>query len=566
MKPDCRRTGELPPPGHTPHPAGALTAVTAKACLRRVLAAIALVLPVTACASDDPEPIDSLSTSTVHESSSVSPTDGLDGPTPVIVDYSPTVSDVAGLMYLLAHPDVEVIAVTLPATGEAGCDLGVDVTLRILEMFRSVEVPVACDPDIPEDAGRWPAEFLAGSGGLLSGLPETSATASEERAGDLIAQAVSSADRPVVIYAVAPLTNVAQVVTEHPDVIGDIEQIVIMGGAFDVPGNVESTSAEWNVWIDVAAADEVIESGAPVTLVPLDATNDVPIPLRYGEALDGPVQSVAIDYLSGLVETFPAVTSGFFFMWDELAAAVAAGQEVVTIEETAISINQDQGPGYGGTFRDPNGDVVRVATGVIDPESFYSDFLTILAGAPIEMPSERRDRPTLVMSEESVPQRLTSTSTPGEVLAFWLIHGVRGDVDLAGPVVSPGAPWVGFATSADAFVEGSSPYNSFDIEVECNSDANVASCEMTWSDDWIEAIPDLEVGGLRVQAEVIDGVIVAFNRFEFSSDLAAAFDGHLTWLRAEHPDRFKASCAADASSRGCSDLIVATVHEWVEGR
>lgn len=42
------------------------------------------------------------------------------GPIPVIVDYSPTVSDIGGLMYLLAHPDVDVIAISLPVTGEAG--------------------------------------------------------------------------------------------------------------------------------------------------------------------------------------------------------------------------------------------------------------------------------------------------------------------------------------------------------------------------------------------------------------------------------------------------------------
>lgn len=68
------------------------------------------------------------------------------GPKLVIVDYSPTVSDVAGFLYLLAHPDVEVIAVSLPVTGEAGCELGLQVTLGVLAMMEKNDVPVACDP------------------------------------------------------------------------------------------------------------------------------------------------------------------------------------------------------------------------------------------------------------------------------------------------------------------------------------------------------------------------------------------------------------------------------------
>ena len=64
-------------------------------------------------------------TSTSEATSNVTTTTGVvavdtSGPTPVIVDYSPTVSDVGGLMYLLAHPRVDVIAISLPVTGEAG--------------------------------------------------------------------------------------------------------------------------------------------------------------------------------------------------------------------------------------------------------------------------------------------------------------------------------------------------------------------------------------------------------------------------------------------------------------
>ena len=103
----------------------------------------ALSVVVSACASSSE---DTTTPGVVVSAISTTVTVDLSEPTPVIVDYSPTVSDVGGLMYLLAHPDVEVIAISLPVTGEAGCDLGFEVTLGILAMFGQEAIPVACDP------------------------------------------------------------------------------------------------------------------------------------------------------------------------------------------------------------------------------------------------------------------------------------------------------------------------------------------------------------------------------------------------------------------------------------
>ena len=302
------------------------------------------------------------------------------GPTLVIVDYSPTVSDVGGLMYLLAHPDVEVIGISLPVTGEAGCDLGFEVTFGILSMFAQEEIPVACDPEIPGHARSWPPEFLEGHENLSSGLPVSTVTASDEPAPDMIARTAMEAGRPVVIYAVAPLTNVARAFDAHPDLADVVERIVIMGGAVNVPGNVEGANAEWNLWVDVPAAVAVISSGVPVTLVPLDATNFVPIPVSYQRALSEAEQTDAIVYLDRMVGLFPAVTSGFYFMWDELAASVAAGETYTTSKQMSIVV-VDRGSDAGNTAAG-EGSLVTVAINVEDRDGFYTHFLGTLAGSP----------------------------------------------------------------------------------------------------------------------------------------------------------------------------------------
>lgn len=335
-------------------------------------AGVVLVVLAGLLAACDSTPASTDTTTTTASPSSAA------GATPVIVDYSPTVSDVGGLMYLLAHPAVDVIAVSLPASGEAGCELGVEVTLRILAMFHREDIPVACDSEVAPGARQWPEEFLAGDEDLLLGLPESTAQAAPLAGPDLIAQAAAAADRPVVIYAVAPLTNVARAIDRHPDLADQIERIVIMGGAVDAPGNVTGTNAEWNVWIDVAAAADVIASSAPVRLVPLDATNSVPVPSDYQRMLEDAEQSDAIVYLTQLLESFPQVNSGFWYFWDELAAAVAAEDLEVATEEMTVTVVEG-GDDDGRTVRDGAGSPVTVTVDVPDPTSFYADFIGTLA-------------------------------------------------------------------------------------------------------------------------------------------------------------------------------------------
>jgi hypothetical protein len=185
-----------------------------------------------------------------------------------------------------------------------------------------------------------------------------------------------------------------------------------MGGAVDVPGNVEGANAEWNLWVDVPAAAAVIGSGVPVTLVPLDATDFVPIPVWYQRALNEAKQTDAIVYLDRMVRLFPAVTFGFYFMWDELAASVAAGETHTTTREISVLVVEG-GPDDGNTAIG-EGSLVTVAVGVDDPDAFYADFLSTLAGSPVEV---------------------GSTATPEEEAYLIAVQGSFSDLEAAFEVV-----------------------------------------------------------------------------------------------------------------------------------
>ena len=88
----------------------------------------------------------------------------------------------------------------------------------------------------------------------------------------------------MTLVTVGPLTNVAAVFRREPGVKAKVEKLCIMGGAVRVGGNVivpgvtdhlKNKTAEWNIYIDPVAAQEVLNSGVPIRLIPLDATCQV---------------------------------------------------------------------------------------------------------------------------------------------------------------------------------------------------------------------------------------------------------------------------------------------------
>ena len=84
----------------------------------------------------------------------------------------------------------------------------------------------------------------------------------------------AAADSEVTLVAIGPLTNVARLVSEAPDVLAKIDRIVLMGGASRAGGNV-TPAAEFNVFADPHAAARVFDCGRPITVVSLDATHQV---------------------------------------------------------------------------------------------------------------------------------------------------------------------------------------------------------------------------------------------------------------------------------------------------
>jgi purine nucleosidase len=118
------------------------------------------------------------------------------------------------------------------------------------------------------------AEHVHGPNGLDGpDLPEPT-TKLQSRAGvDFIIEVLRrEAAGTVTIVSLSPLTNLGLALERAPDIAARIREIVMMAGAYFEVGNITPT-AEFNVYVDPEAADLVLRSGVPITMLPLDVTH-----------------------------------------------------------------------------------------------------------------------------------------------------------------------------------------------------------------------------------------------------------------------------------------------------
>ncbi|CAL1397069.1 unnamed protein product [Linum trigynum] len=141
---------------------------------------------------------------------------------------------------------------------------------------------------------------------------------------------------PITILMTGSHTNIAIFWMNNPHLRQNIEHIYIMGGSVrsSNPGNLYTSSAsnpyaEFNIFADPFAAYQVIHSGVPVTLVPLDATNTIPTSKEFFEAFEERQETYEAQYcfksLKMARDTWlPDQFYSSYCMWDSFSSGVAA--------------------------------------------------------------------------------------------------------------------------------------------------------------------------------------------------------------------------------------------------
>jgi len=292
-----------------------------------------------------------------------------DGPTPVIIDSDMISDDWMATLFVLNDPRFDVQAITVSGTGfAADCPAAVLAAQGMLGLTEYGDVPVACGDESPLVGENAPPEDWRTTSETVEalGLPE-GGTVVDDHAVTLFTTTVQDSPVPITVLALGPLTNIGAALEATPDLVANIEMIYVMGGAVDVDGSFvsdENTTAEWNMFSDPHGALLTFESGVPITLVPLDATNEVPVTPEFVAQLEAEKVSPAAEFVATLLaNNADSIESGSYFFWDPLAAVVMADSSIVTLTPRTVTVIDSPGdPEDGRILPDDNGVEVLVAT------------------------------------------------------------------------------------------------------------------------------------------------------------------------------------------------------------
>jgi inosine-uridine nucleoside N-ribohydrolase len=288
--------------------------------------------------------------------------------TRLILDCDPGHDDAIALLLALASPELELVGVTT-THGNQTLEKTTDNALRVLALVDRIDVPVAMGADRPLQRELHVAAHVHGESGLDGPeLPARRSEPVEQHAVDFLVEQMTP---ETVLVAVGPLTNVALALERGIEPA----RIVLMGGAI-AEGNI-TPAAEFNIWADPEAAQQVFHSGLDVTMIGLDVTHGALLTPAWADRFRD----------RGRVGTFVADLVEFFkqyhertYGWDgapihdAVALAHAFRPGIVTTERMNVEVELESELTRGRTVadrwhrtdREPNAHV-----GVdIDPDAF----------------------------------------------------------------------------------------------------------------------------------------------------------------------------------------------------
>ena len=219
-------------------------------------------------------------------------------------------------------------AITIAGTGEVHCGPGLRNLRDLLVELGAAEIPIGCGRETAgPEAYPWPDAWRAGAdSGYGISFARVPGTPPRDNAVARIAEAVAGSPVPPLVLALGPWTNLQDAFEADPTLAGRIAGVYAMGGTLDAPGNLWaedqplSVPVEFNFGADPAAVAAVLATPVPVTLVPLDATNDVPFPPGLVDALAAEHAAAGADLVFEMYARTPFLAGEGQFLWDSLTA------------------------------------------------------------------------------------------------------------------------------------------------------------------------------------------------------------------------------------------------------
>lgn len=317
----------------------------------------------------------------IHQSST-----GQITPKPVLFDHDGGVDDLLSLLLLTQMENVSLVGVVVTP---ADCFLE-DATISTLKLLAitgqtDVEVSGSKVRAVNPFPTEWRSQPM-----VLNAFPDmltikgNNQQLSELPAFEFIAQKLREASEPVTVLITGPSSNLVQTLTTYPHLKPRVREVIWMGGAVDVQGNVRTHkhngTAEWNAYWDPYAAAALFQMGLNLKLIALDVTNSVPVNMSFLQQVASqkqyPLSNLASQFWATTINSIPTYEYTYF-MWDVLSTTYLGIPEAFTSEKLELAV-QTQVPAEGHTYRSPGNQQWIHVMKSVNKEAFYQYVLRLL--------------------------------------------------------------------------------------------------------------------------------------------------------------------------------------------
>ena len=193
----------------------------------------------------------------------------------MILDLDTGVDDALAIAYAVAAPDVDLIGI-VSSYGNNLLNVCAQNSLKLLELLGQPDVPVFLGLPHSSTSDHFDvmqvSKDIHGNNGIGEvELPEPKRQVEEQSGVDFYIEAAHKYGKDLIIIPTGPMTNLAAALEKDPEIAHLIGNVTFMGGALTVEGNVTDV-AEANINQDAKAANTVLTSDLPLTMVGLDVT------------------------------------------------------------------------------------------------------------------------------------------------------------------------------------------------------------------------------------------------------------------------------------------------------
>ncbi len=297
----------------------------------------------------------------------------------ILLDTDPGIDDALALLVALASPEIRLEAITT-VSGNIPVDQATRNVLALLQLAGHTSIPVARGCHRPLAGAPTYATHIHGQHGLgYAKLPELHRTAIAQSGPELIIEKVMEAPGKLTLVAIGPLTNIACALAKEPRIAQCIRELVIMGGALHVPGNV-TPAAEFNIFVDPHAAHTVFKATWPIRLVSLDVTRQVRLQSEQITQITQsrtPLATCIAQMLEFYLSSSRSRNNTSYPMHDPLCLASVFQPELIAWEPVLIDVECEHPQTLGKTIvkeKDAASTNIRASLGV-SPEPFLQMFL-----------------------------------------------------------------------------------------------------------------------------------------------------------------------------------------------